>query len=93
MSAARPLLPPLTTASHPRPCSTCRQALLDSVDRLPALADKTITGGRLNVSAALAALRAYPAALPEPAFVTEPGAQVCGGQRSRPPLSLQLPSV
>ena len=46
--------------------AACRQAVLDSVDPLSALSGKVITGGRLNVSAAMAALQAYQAPPPAP---------------------------
>ena len=43
-----------------------RDAILSSVDKVPALADKTITGGRLNVARAMTTLLGLPNPGPPP---------------------------
>ena len=50
-----------------------RDALLSTVDPIPALADKLITGGRLNVARALAKLLGQPAPPPPPDPPCAPG--------------------
>lgn len=56
---------------HLRTCAPalpCSSALLSSVDRSPALEGKLVTGGRLNVAQAVAALHGISAPAPRVAF-------------------------
>jgi len=53
--------------------SPCRQALMTTVDKLPSLRGKCITGGRLNVARALAKLQRIPAPPPPPPTKCEGG--------------------
>lgn len=64
-TALQVLLQPTCSILMGRTCH--RKALLDGVDKVPALTNRVITGGRLNVAKALAKLlgKPEPAALPE----------------------------
>ena len=98
-----PLLPPPLMLIHPLPWQSRSRALMGSVDPIPALADQLISGGRLNVSAALAALlgqgeqRASPPPMPPlPPLTAEPLSLQLDGYRvaaaSSPPEGANLPS-
>jgi thermitase len=58
----------LVAAAHPAfTAAQIKQALMDSVDKVPALAGKSVSGGRLNAAAALDVAPPAPAAAPAPA--------------------------
>ena len=68
--------------------SQVKAALLDSVDPLPDFAGKTVTGGRLNVRAALDLIDDYPTPPPPPANTVAPtttGAAADGGTLTATP--------
>ena len=65
----------LVASAHPNfVASQIKAALLGSVDKIPDLAGKSVTGGRLNAAAALDAEPPIPASAPAPVATPQPTA-------------------